>query len=232
MITQPDIICLQETKIGPFQIPVQLQQIPDYYTFYSHAEKKGYSGVAIYSKIKPKSVSTAFGIERFDCEGRILIAQYDAFTLLNIYFPNGKASKERLKYKLDFYDAFLEYIDGLRQKGHNLIICGDINTAHREIDLSHPKANQKTSGFLPEERAWIDKFLSHGYVDTFRHFHSEPNQYTWWDYKTKARERNIGWRLDYFYVNSEILSNVRDSFIMSEVMGSDHCPVALKIEGR
>ncbi|MGB9938107.1 MAG: exodeoxyribonuclease III [Methanobacterium sp.] len=226
---KPDILCLQETKVPYEQLPKNLKRIDGYYPYFCEADKKGYSGVAIYSKIKPQKVQYGFGIPEFDSEGRILIAEYEDFVLLNIYFPNGKMSPERLDYKLRFYDALLDHANMLKEEGMNVVICGDLNTAHKEIDLARPKANEKTSGFLPVERAWIDKFLKNGYLDTFRMFNQEPGQYTWWSYRTKARERNVGWRLDYFFINKEFKGKIESAGILNEVMGSDHCPVDLKL---
>lgn len=226
----PDILCLQETKVSYVDLPRALKRVDGYHSYFCEAEKKGYSGVAVYSKIKPKKVDYGFGIKKFDSEGRILIADYGKFVLLNIYFPNGKKSEERLKYKLEFYDALLDHANALRAEGNNVIICGDLNTAHKEVDIARPKANEKTSGFLPVERAWIDKFLDNGYLDTFRMFNKEPGQYTWWSYRTKARERNVGWRLDYFFVNKEFKDEIKSAGILSEVMGSDHCPVELELK--
>jgi exodeoxyribonuclease-3 len=223
----PDILCLQEIKATAEQLPPELKEVAGYQTFSSSAERKGYSGVLLLTKEKPKSVKTGLGIERFDSEGRILIAEYPAFLVFNVYFPNGKASEERLRFKMDFYDAFLEYADALKKKGKKLVICGDVNTAHKEMDLARPKENAKVSGFLPEERAWIDKLIAHGYLDTFRMFNLEPGHYTWWDLKTKARERNVGWRIDYFFVSDNLKNNVKSSFILSDVMGSDHCPIGI-----
>ena len=226
----PDVLCLQEIKALSEQVPPHLKNPPGYHIIWNPAERKGYSGVVTFTKEKPIEVKTGFGIERFDCEGRILITEFPLFILLNIYFPNGKKNQERLDYKLDFYDTFLGYADNLKAEGKNIVVCGDFNTAHKEIDLARPKENEKISGFLPIERAWIDIFVDHGYVDTFRQFNKEPNQYSWWDYKTRARERNIGWRIDYFFVNNEFISHVKKAFIMQDVMGSDHCPVGIEIE--
>ena len=170
------------------------------------------------------------GIDKFDTEGRLHRLDFDDFILLNVYWPNGGMSDERLQYKLDFYDAFLKYTNNLRDQGNNMVICGDLNTAHKPIDIARPKENEKVSGFMPIEREWIDKFLANGYVDTFRMFNDQPAQYTWWSYRTKARNRNVGWRLDYFFVNEEFKDNVVDSYILSDVMGSDHCPIGLDIE--
>ena len=230
LATKPDILCLQETKAAEEQFPEAIREAAGYHKYYATAEKKGYSGVALFTREKPGAVEFGFGIKRFDREGRTIIAFYDTFVLFNIYFPNGKASKERLQYKMDFYDAFLEYVDSLREKGKRIIVCGDVNTAHKEIDLARPKENEKVSGFLPEERAWIDRLLSHGYEDTFRMFNEEAGNYTWWDYKTRARERNIGWRIDYFIVSDNLKNSVQSAFILSDVMGSDHCPIGIEID--
>ncbi|MGC9516327.1 MAG: exodeoxyribonuclease III [Methanomicrobiales archaeon] len=227
---KPDVLCLQEIKANQEQLPKKLRNVNDYDSFFNSAERKGYSGVALYSQIKPEEIGEGMGIEKFDKEGRVQVVDYKDFMLLNVYFPNGKMSDDRLKYKLDFYDAFLDYVNDLRDEGRNLVICGDLNTAHKEIDLARPKENSKISGFLPVERAWIDKFLDNGYVDTFRMFNQEADQYTWWSYRTRARERNVGWRLDYFFVNEEFKDNIKDSYILSEVMGSDHAPIAIEIK--
>ncbi|MCK4641697.1 MAG: exodeoxyribonuclease III [Candidatus Marinimicrobia bacterium] len=225
----PDILCVQETKAYMEQLSFDLLHVNGYHSAFSSAYKKGYSGVALYSKQKPNHIQTGFGIEKYDREGRIIVAEYDNFVLLNIYFPNGQKNDERLQYKLDFYDAFLDVVDSMNREGKNIIICGDVNTAHKPIDIARPKENQTVSGFLPVEREWIDKFISHGYIDTFRKFHPEPDQYTWWSMRARARERNIGWRIDYFFVNERFVNNVKDAFILSDVSGSDHCPVGIEI---
>ncbi|MBD3290035.1 exodeoxyribonuclease III [candidate division KSB1 bacterium] len=226
---KPDIFCLQETKAHPDQLPDRLTQMDGYHIFFSSAEKKGYSGVALYTKIKPLKVKYGFGLEKFDNEGRVIIAEYDHFVLINVYFPNGKQSKERLQYKMDFYDAYLDYADSLKADGKKIVMCGDVNTAHKEIDLAHPKANEKSSGFLPIERAWIDKMITSGYLDTFRMFNDQPEQYTWWDVRTRARERNIGWRIDYFFISVNLKNNIENAFILPEIMGSDHCPIGIEL---
>ncbi|MCK9151593.1 exodeoxyribonuclease III [Methanobacterium alcaliphilum] len=225
-----DILCIQETKASPDQLPRKLKDVGGYKSYFNSAERKGYSGVALYTSIEPKNVQNGFGIKKFDSEGRVQIADYDDFTLFNIYFPNGKMSDERLKYKLEFYDTFLDVVNNLRDQGKNIVVCGDVNTAHKEIDLARPKENSNISGFLPVEREWMDKFLDNGYLDTFRMFNSEKDNYSWWSYRTRARERNVGWRLDYFFVNKEFKNNVKNAYILSQVMGSDHCPVGLEIE--
>jgi exodeoxyribonuclease-3 len=226
---QPDILCIQETKASPEQLKQDLTEISGYRSYFASAVKKGYSGVALYTQHEPDEVRYGIGSERFDQEGRMIIAHYKDFILYNVYFPNGKASAERLKFKMEFYDAFLEHVQ--RQKGlaKGLIICGDVNTAHTEIDLARPKANEKVSGFLPEERAWIDKFLASGYVDTFRVFTKEGGHYTWWDLKSGARQRNVGWRIDYFYVSSDVAKRVKTACILPDVMGSDHCPIGIEL---
>lgn len=227
--TSPDILCLQEIKAQAEQITLEIQQPSGYHGYWNFPERKGYSGGAILAKEKPIKVENGFGIEQFDVEGRAIIAKYPQFILFNVYFPNGKMSQERLNYKMDFYDVFLDFIDPLKAKGEKLIICGDFNTAHNEIDLARPKENETISGFLPMERAWMDKFVAHGFVDTFRHFNKEPNHYTWWSLRTRARERNIGWRLDYFFASENLLNSVTEASIFPDVMGADHCPVGIKL---
>ena len=226
---RPDILCVQETKSHPEQLKEDLLKPNGYKTFWSAAEKKGYSGVAVFSKTEPKSVQEGLGIKKFDHEGRTLMLDYGDFILFNIYFPNGGSGNKRVPYKLDFYEAFLKIAEKLKKRGKKLIICGDINTAHEAIDLARPKENQEKTGFLPEERAWVSKFISRGYIDTFRYQNKESGHYTWWDYKTKARERDIGWRIDYFFVSKNLLPKLNKAFILKDVMGSDHCPVGLEL---
>ncbi|MGD1118734.1 MAG: exodeoxyribonuclease III [Dehalococcoidales bacterium] len=225
---KPDILCLQETKAQPDQLEDDLKEISGYNIYWAFPEKKGYSGVALYSQEKPQSVKYDFG-GGIEVEGRVIIAEYPDFTLCDIYFPNGQMNAERLAYKMKFYDVFLDYADAMVKAGKKLVICGDVNTAHKEMDLARPKENSKRSGFLPEERAWVDKFIIHGYVDTFRHFHKEPEQYTYWDMKTGARGRNVGWRIDYFFVSENLLNAVTGAFILPEVLGSDHCPIGITL---
>lgn len=228
--TSPDVLCLQETKARPEQLGDELKEIPGYSAYWNYPEKKGYAGVAVYTKEKPRDVRYDFGKSKLDTEGRAIVIEYPAFTLFNIYFPNGSAGNKRVPYKMDFYDAFLKYADALVKAGQKIVICGDVNTAHNEIDLARPRENVKNTGFLPEERAWMDKLVSHGYIDTFRHFHKEPEQYTYWDQKTGARARNVGWRIDYFFVSENLLPQVKDSYILPDVMGSDHCPIGLTLK--
>ncbi len=226
----PGILCLQETKAHPEQLDDELVNIEGYHSYWNYPEKKGYAGVVLYTREEPRNVVYAFSDDSLDIEGRVIISEYPAFTLFNIYFPNGGAGNKRVPYKMDFYDVFLKYADSLVKAGRKLIICGDLNTAHKEIDLARPKENVKNTGFLPEERAWMDKFVSHGYVDTFRHFNNEPGQYSYWDMKSGARARNVGWRIDYFFVSEDLLSSLTGAFIMPDVMGSDHCPIGITIK--
>jgi exodeoxyribonuclease-3 len=223
----PDILCLQETKAHPDQLEEALRRPQGYHAYWDYSERKGYSGVATFAREEPLSVVHGLGIGRYDVEGRVIITEHPGFTLFNVYFPNGKKDAERLRFKMDFYDDFLKYVEPLKAEGRKLIVCGDYNTAHQEIDLARPKENAKVSGFLPIEREWIDRFTAAGFVDTFRRFNKEPHQYTWWDLKSGARERNVGWRIDYFFVTENLLPSVSDAFIMPEVMGSDHCPVGI-----
>lgn len=226
----PDILCIQETKLQQEQLKGDIKDIEGYKSYFSFAEKKGYSGVATYTKLEPISVKHGMGIEKFDSEGRFLETEFADFTLLNIYFPNGQRDEERLSYKMEFYDALLDYCNKLVDEGKKLLICGDYNTAHTPNDIKNAKANEKTSGFLPLERAWIDKFISNGYNDTFRVMNPEIIKYSWWSYMFKARERNTGWRIDYHFVSNNLLPNVVKADILNDVMGSDHCPVLVEIK--
>src|SRR3989338_3718557 len=227
---KPDIFCLQETKASPDQLSEEFLAPAGYSAFFSSCQiKKGYSGVAIYSKIEPLNVIYGMGIKEFDQEGRFIGAEYEDFWLLNAYFPNGGKGPERIDYKLRFYDAFLAFAEKLR-KQKPVIFCGDVNTAHEEIDLARPKENENSTGFLPEERAWIDEVVNAGYVDIYRH--QNPNRtaaYTYWDLFTHARDRNVGWRIDYFFVANELMSHVKKAEIHPDIYGSDHCPTSLSI---
>ena len=223
----PDVLGLQEIKAQEVQIPAELMKVDGYTSYWNPAERPGYSGVAVFTKIAPLSVKKGIGVERFDREGRVLALEFKHFTFLNIYFPNGGMSDERLKFKLDFYAEALKYFAVLRKNGKKLVICGDYNTAHKPIDLKNPKENEKTSGFMPIEREWLDKLVSAGYIDTFRAFHQEADQYTWWDMRTRARERNAGWRIDYHFVSDDLKPALKGAFISPDVTGSDHCPAGL-----
>jgi exodeoxyribonuclease-3 len=229
----PDILCLNETKAEPGQLSPELIHPAaggkPYRSFWASAKKKGYSGVAIYSKKEPLDVR-GMGIADFDDEGRTLIADYGSFTLIAAYFPNSQDGGARLDYKLAFCDAMLRLCNSLVRTGRHFVLCGDYNIAHTPIDLAHPKENEDSPGYLPQERAWMDAFTEAGHVDTFRHFHpGQAEQYTWWSYRARARERNVGWRLDYHCVDSAFLPAVTASLIRAEVAGSDHCPVELTL---
>lgn len=227
------IVAIQETKVSDHSVLNSALLEPDNYVSFWHGagEKKGYSGVACFVKknFLPKNIKTDFGKSSLlNKEGRVIELEYDDFIFLNIYFPNGGASDDRLDFKLRFYDEFLTYIKKLKKP---IIFCGDVNTAHREIDLARPKENVNNSGFMLVERKWLDKLALAGFVDTFRHFYPEnEGQYTWWDQKTRARDRNVGWRIDYFYTSNNLKSNLKGAFILNNVLGSDHCPVGLEID--
>jgi exodeoxyribonuclease III len=228
-----DVLGLQETKIQADQLTDEMREIPGYSAYFAHASvKKGYSGVAAYSRLAPRQARYGMGIERYDAEGRIVELDFGDFIFFNIYFPNGQMSEERLQYKLDFYEDFFAYAGRLRKQGRSLVICGDYNTAHNEIDLKNPKANEKRSGFLRIERDWLDRIVADGYVDTFRTLYPQEVKYSWWTYRFKARERNAGWRIDYFFVTPEIMEKgwVKDAVIENGIFGSDHCPVGLILE--
>jgi exodeoxyribonuclease-3 len=227
----PDILCLQETRAEPELLPEEMRTPPGYHAFW-HAttRKKGHSGTGLLSREAPLSVTFGIGRPEFDDEGRTIVAEYPDFTLINCYFPNGGRDQERVPYKLEFYDAFLAYIERLRSQGKHVLFCGDVNTAHMEIDLARPKQNEKSTGFLRVERDWMDRLVAHGYVDTFRHFHPDlVGQYTWWLQWGQARERNIGWRIDYFFAAAELMPRVVDAFVLPDVRGSDHCPVGIRL---
>jgi len=228
---RPDMLCLQEIKAMPEQLTdEQLDHFSELQTIWNPAQRKGYSGVATFTRPEPLQIQKGMGEERFDKEGRVIQTRYQDFVLFNIYFPNGQRDHERLTYKLDFYAYLLDLCDEIHASGDNIIITGDFNTAHNEIDLKNPKQNQKTSGFMPEERAWVDKYLEHGFVDAFRDLYPKKVEYTWWTYRFGARGRNVGWRLDYFMVSDALMPRVKDVVIHGDVMGSDHCPVSLMLD--
>ena len=225
----PDIFCIQETKVQAEQLEEGVRNPPGYHSYFDHSKgRKGYSGVAVYTKVEPEKVEYGLGIEKYDQEGRFLALFFKDFVFLNTYFPNGGGGPDRLRYKLGFYDEFLSYIDRLKKKGLEVIFCGDVNTAHTDIDLARAKENEENTGFLPVERAWLDKVVGHGYVDVFRHFHpTVKGAYTYWDMKTFARERNVGWRIDYFFATPALLGRIDKVRILDEILGSDHCPIEL-----
>ncbi len=230
----PDFFCIQETKAHPDQLTADVLRPTGYHSYFDHSKgKKGYSGVAIYSKEKPEKVEDEIildGKKIADPEGRFLAAYYKDFVLINCYFPNGGGEPHRLEYKLEFYEAFLKYIKNIKKKGKKVIFCGDVNVAHNEIDIARPKENSKSVGFLPIERAWVDKVIAAGFIDTFRKLYPEKKDaYSWWNMKTFARDRNVGWRIDYFFVSEDLMKNVLKSEIRADVYGSDHCPIVLEV---
>ena len=226
---QPDVLCLQETKAHVDQLTAEILTDHGYNTYWHSGERRGYSGVATFCKEEPLYVQEGLGIEHYDAEGRVLLTEHENFLLYNIYFPNGQKDDERLQYKLDFYDELLPIINEQVESGNNVIVTGDWNTAHHPIDLARPKQNVNTSGFMPIERKKLDMFVENGWIDTFRLFHQEGERYSWWTYRFGARERNVGWRIDYFFVNEGFVDNVEDADIHDEVVGSDHCPVSLEL---
>ncbi len=224
-----DVVCLQETKATPEQIPDADREPENFASIWcSSTVKKGYSGVATYFKQQPLSHSQELPDTAFQGEGRLLLSEYPDFFLFNVYFPNGQMNDDRLQYKLAYYDAFLAYAQELR-KQKPIVVCGDFNTAHKAIDLARPKQNEDTSGFLPIERAWLDKLVAHGYIDTFRMFDDGPDNYTWWSFRANARAKNVGWRIDYFFVSDELKDQVVKAWIEPDVTGSDHCPLGLEL---
>jgi exodeoxyribonuclease-3 len=226
----PDIVCLQETRIDPEQLTDQMRRPLDYHAHWHSAERKGYSGVATFCQKEPLAVRHGFGQPQFDAEGRVFITEHPGFTLLNAYFPSGQRGHERVAFKLEFYDALLDFCGDLRTRGRRLIVCGDYNTAHQPIDLARPTQNKNTSGFLPEEREALGRWLERGFADVFRRLHPDAEEYTWWTYRADARARNVGWRIDYFLVAEELMPHVREARILGDVVGSDHCPIELVLE--
>jgi exodeoxyribonuclease-3 len=228
---QPDLLCLQEVRASLEQLtPEQQEQLAGWHAVWNSAQKAGYSGVATLAKTQPLASEVGLGIARFDTEGRVIQTVMPGFRVFNIYFPNGGRDLSRVGFKLEFYQELLEICDNRHAEGENLIICGDFNTSHQEIDLRHPKANEGNTGFLPEEREWIDIFFEHGFRDIYRELYPEREQYTWWTYRMNARERNVGWRLDYFLISQSLVKDVEDVIIHEEVLGSDHCPVSLLLD--
>lgn len=222
----PDILCLQETKAEKEQVPLDLE---GFHTYWNSAKRKGYSGTAVFTKIKPLNVHYGMNIEKHDQEGRVITLEFPDFYLVNVYTPNSQAELKRLVYRTESWDRdFLKYVKGLEIK-KPVVFCGDLNVAHKEIDLTHPKPNVKNPGFTPEERKSFDHIVSEGFIDTFRYFNQEPEQYSWWSYRAKAREKNVGWRIDYFCVSESLKEKLKNAEIHQSVYGSDHCPVSLTL---
>jgi exodeoxyribonuclease-3 len=226
----PDILGVQETKAHPDQLDPELAAPAGYYTYWASAEKKGYSGVGLFSKVEPNDVKIGLNISEYDSEGRTIVAEYDDFVFITAYFPNGSRDHSRVPFKMAYKAAFLDYCNNLRNQGKAVIFCGDVNTAHNEIDLARPKDNTKTTGFLPEERVWIDQAIEAGYIDIFRDLN--PNlegAYNWWSPRSGAREKNIGWRIDYFFISPDLKDRVMTAEIHPNILGSDHCPISLTL---
>jgi len=227
----PDVLCLQEIRARPDQLTKSQQEsLEEQNPVWNPAERPGYSGVATFTKLPPQESIKGLGIPRFDQEGRTIQTVLPGFRIFNLYVPNGGRDLSRVGYKLDFYQELLEICDQLHQKGENIILCGDFNTAHQPIDLRNPKENQENTGFLPEERAWIDIYLEHGFRDIYRDLYPDREQYTWWTYRLNARQRNIGWRIDYFLISEGLVDQVEDVVIHDDILGSDHCPISLLID--
>ncbi len=227
----PDILFLQETKAREEQLSDDIRTMPGFTSYFNaHQEKGGYSGTAIFTKYKePQEVSYGMGVPQYDTEGRTVVIRYDGLSVVNTYFPNGGQGPDRLAYKLEFYEHFLAYVESLRKDGP-VVWGGDVNTAHEEIDLARPKENQENTGFLPEERAWLDEVVQMGWVDSFRHMHPHRDgAYTYWDMKTRARDRNVGWRIDYLFISPDLLPRLTQASIHSNLFGSDHCPISIDL---
>ncbi len=224
-----DVVCVQESKASPDQLGEDILHPNGYHSYWHSAEKAGYSGVAIYTKKEPLQIKIGIDLPEFDSEGRVITAEFSDFFLVNTYFPNSQREHARLGYKLKFCESIFSYLEGLRSKQKNVVICGDFNIAHRAIDLKNPKTNENNAGYLPEERAWMESFLSRGYVDGFRQFNPHPDHYTWWSYRPGVRQKNIGWRLDYFVINQDFKERLKSVIHQPQVLGSDHCPVVMEL---
>ncbi len=227
---QPDVICLQETKANPEQLDLSLFDEVGYKHYWHSAEKKGYSSVAVLCREEPDLVQKGMGVERFDMEGRLMRIDFGDISIINSYFPSGTTGTARQDYKMDYLYDFQKYIDRLKKERPKIIACGDYNICHRPIDINHPERHKKTSGFLPEEREWMDQFLKSGFIDSFREFNKEPEQYSWWSYRANAREKNLGWRIDYHMVSEGLRHQLVNAAILKDVVHSDHCPVMVEIE--
>ena len=226
--TNVDVICIQEIKANKEQVQTNLLEKIGYHNYWFSAQKKGYSGVAIFSRIKPKKVIYGTKINHIDFEGRIIQADYEDFSIISLYLPSG-TNIDRLEYKFKFMKDFQKYIDDLKTKYPKLVICGDYNICHKEIDIHDPVRNKNVSGFLPEERRWLDKFINSGFIDSFRHLNLEPNNYSWWSYRANSRANNKGWRIDYALVTESLKKNIKNSFILNSVKHSDHCPIGIEL---
>ncbi len=226
----PDVVCLQETKANKEQVEIDEIEALGYETFWFSAQKKGYSGVAIFTKIKPDQVIYGMGIEKYDFEGRMIRADFGDITLINSYFPSGTTGDIRQDFKEEYIADIQLFTDQLRKERPNIILCGDYNICHTDIDIHNPKKQQKTSGFLPHERQWVSDFLTSGFIDSFRAFHPEPHRYSWWSYRAGSRPKNLGWRIDYQMVSNSLKDRIKSADILDQVVHSDHCPILLEIE--
>jgi len=225
----PDVLCLQEIKAHPEQVDLTEIEAMGYYHYWYPAQKKGYSGVAIFTKMKPKNIEYGCGISEYDNEGRVLRIDYDDVSIMSVYHPSGSSGDLRQEFKMKWLDDFTRYIANLRQRLETLILCGDFNICHKEIDIHNPKTNANTSGFLPEEREWMEQFINTGFIDTFRHFNKDPHHYSWWSYRAGSRSKNLGWRIDYNMATENLKSQLKRAVILPDAMHSDHCPVLLEI---
>lgn len=230
--TNADVVCLQEIKAHPENIPQEIFLLEDMgykYQYWYPAQKKGYSGVAILSRIQPESVEYGCGHEQYDCEGRVVRADFANVSVMSVYLPSGSSGEDRQNVKFQFMDFFMEYVAQTRWKYPKLIISGDYNICHRPIDIHNPKSNAKSSGFLPEEREWMERFVENGFIDTFRHFNQEPHNYTWWSFRANARNKNLGWRIDYHMATKELEADLKRAAILPDALHSDHCPILLEL---
>lgn len=228
--TDPDVLCVQEIKASPDQVGVFEFEELGYKHFWYPAQKKGYSGVAIFSKTEPKNVEYGCGIKEYDDEGRVLRVDFDKFSVMSVYHPSGSSGDDRQAFKMKWLKDFQEYINELKKGKNKLVISGDFNICHKAIDIHNPASNAKTSGFLPEEREWMEQFIQSGFVDSFRHFNKDPHHYSWWSYRANARAKNLGWRIDYNMVTENLQDSLKRSVILPEAMHSDHCPVLLELK--
>jgi exodeoxyribonuclease-3 len=228
--SNPDVLCLQEIKANPEQVGLFELEEMGYHHFWYPAQKKGYSGVAIFSKIKPLNVEYGCGIPDYDAEGRVLRADFKDFSVMSVYHPSGSSGDLRQAFKMKWLNDFSKYIDSLKKSHPNLLISGDFNICHKPIDIHNPKANANTSGFLPEEREWMEQFIQNGFIDTFRFFNTEPHHYSWWSYRAGSRGKNLGWRIDYNLASSNLKDRLKQAKILSDVIHSDHCPVLVELD--
>lgn len=228
--SKPDVLCLQEIKATPDQVDVKEFEKLGYELFWYPAQKKGYSGVAIFSKITPKHVEYGCGIDTYDFEGRVIRLDFEHCSVMSVYHPSGSSGDDRQAFKMQWLADFQKYIDELKKKLPNLVLSGDYNICHKAIDIHNPKSNAKTSGFLPEEREWMEQFVQSGFTDSFRFFNQEPHQYSWWSYRAGSRKKNLGWRIDYNMVSTQLNKHLKRSVILSDAMHSDHCPVLLELQ--